>query len=227
MIGHDIRNPLAAIFSGIRLLERTSPTPEQQRYLDVLRATSENLLSLTNNVLDLSRIEAGVASMDERSFDVRSLVRGVVDGFGARAEEKGLLVRVDIEERVPPRLIGDASKIERVLSNLVGNAIKFTEEGSVEVAVRAGDMLPGTVAVEFSVRDTGMGIAREHLTRIFEEYAQANRGIGVRYGGTGLGLAISRKLVELHGGELVVESAPGQGSTFSFSLRLGIGPKPA
>ena len=226
MIGHDIRNPLAAILAGVRLLERTSPTPEQRRYLDVLRATSENLLGLTRNLLDLGRIEAGAAPLDEKGFDPRELVRGIVAGLAARAEEKGLAVRVEIEERVPRRLVGDPGKIGQVLSNLVGNAIKFTEEGSVEVTVRAGEVLPDAAAVEFGVRDTGVGIAREHLTRIFEAYAQADRGIGARYGGTGLGLAISRRLVELHGGELVVASEPGQGSTFSFGLRLGVGREP-
>jgi PAS domain S-box-containing protein len=226
MIGHDIRNPLAAILAGVRLLERTSPTPEQRRYLDVLRATSENLLGLTRNLLDLGRIEAGAAPLDQKGFDPRELVRGIVAGLAARAEEKGLAVRVEIEERVPRRLVGDPGKIGQVLSNLVGNAIKFTEEGSVEVTVRAGEVLPDAAVVEFGVRDTGIGIAREHLTRIFEAYAQADRGIGARYGGTGLGLAISRRLVELHGGELVVESEPGRGSTFSFGLRLGTGREP-
>jgi PAS domain S-box-containing protein len=226
MIGHDIRNPLAAIFAGIRLLERTSPTPEQRKYLDVLRATSENLLGLTGNLLDLGRIEAGAVLLDEKGFDPRELVHGIVAGLAARAEEKGLAVRVEVEERVPRRLVGDPGKIGQVLSNLVGNAIKFTEEGSVEVTVRASEVLPDTTVVEFSVRDTGIGIAREHLTRIFEAYAQADHAIGARYGGTGLGLAISRRLVELHGGELVVKSEPGQGSTFSFGLRLRMGRQP-
>ena len=226
MIGHDVRNPLAAILAGIRLLERTSPTPEQRKYLDILRATSENLLSLTGDLLDLGRVEAGAAPLDEKGFDPRELVCGVVAGLAAKAEENGLAVRVEVEERVPRRLVGDPGKIGQVLSNLVGNAIKFTEEGSVEVTVRAGEVLPDAAAVEFGVRDTGVGIAREHLTRIFEAYAQADRGIGARYGGTGLGLAISRRLVELHGGELVVESEPGNGSTFSFGLRLGVGREP-
>jgi signal transduction histidine kinase len=226
MIGHDIRNPLAAILAGVRLLERASPTPEQRRYLDVLRATSENLLSLTGNLLALGRIEAGAAPLDERSFDLGELTRGVVAGLAAKAEEKGLAVRVEVGERVPRRVVGDPGKIGQVLSNLVGNAIKFTEEGSVEVAVRVGDVLPDAAVVELSVRDTGIGIAREHQTRIFEEYAQADREIGARYGGTGLGLAISRRLVELHGGELVVDSEPGRGSTFSFRLRLGIAREP-
>jgi signal transduction histidine kinase len=226
MIGHDVRNPLAAILAGVRLLERTSPTPEQRKYLGILRATSENLLSLTGDLLDLGRVEAGAAPLDEKGFDPRELVRGVVAGLAAKAEEKGLAVRVEVEERVPRRLVGDPGKLGQVLSNLVGNAIKFTEEGSVEVTVRAGEVLPEAAAVEFGVRDTGVGIAREHLTRIFEAYAQADRGIGARYGGTGLGLAISRRLVELHGGELVVASEPGQGSTFSFGLRLGVGREP-
>jgi signal transduction histidine kinase len=226
MIGHDVRNPLAAILAGVRLLERTSPTLEQQRYLDVLRATAENLLALTSNLLDLGRIEAGALPLDEKPFDPRGLVRGVVADLAARAEEKGLAVRVEVEERVPRRLVGDAGKIRQVLANLVGNAVKFTEAGSVEVAVRAVEPLPDAAIMEFLVRDTGIGIAREHLTRVFEAYAQAETGIGARYGGTGLGLAISRRLVELHGGELVVESAPGRGSTFSFRLRLGIGREP-
>ena len=158
--------------------------------------------------------------LDEKGFDPRELVHGVVAGLAARAEEKGLAVKVEVEERIPGQLIGDPGKIGQVLSNLVGNAIKFTEEGLVEVTVRAGEVLPDATVVEFSVRDTGIGIARKHLTRIFEAYAQADHAIGARYGGTGLGLAISRRLVELHGGELVVESEPGQGSTFSFGLRL-------
>ena len=227
MIGHDVRNPLAAVLAGVRLLERTSPTPEQRRYLDILRATAENLLVLTGNLLDLGRIEAGALPLDERPFDPRGLVRGVVAGLAARAEEKGLAVRVEVGERVPRRLVGDAGKIGQVLANLVGNAVKFTQAGSVEVAVRAVEPLPPDAAVvEFLVRDTGIGIAREHLTRVFEAYAQAEPGIGARYGGTGLGLAISRRLVELHGGELRVDSEPGRGSTFSFRLHLGVGREP-
>jgi PAS domain S-box-containing protein len=219
MIGHDIRNPLAAILAGLRLLERTGPSPEQRKYLDILRSTSENLLTLTGNLLDLGRIEAGATALELKRFDLRELVHAVVSGFSPRAEEKGLDLLVEIEERVPAQLGGDRGKIGQVLSNLVGNAIKFTEKGSVEVTVRAAEATPEAILVEFSIRDTGIGIAPEHLAGIFEAYAQAN---GTRYGGTGLGLAISRRLVQLHGGELKVESEPGHGSTFSFRLPMGM-----
>jgi PAS domain S-box-containing protein len=223
MLSHEIRNPVSAIIPAVRLLERTGTSPDQEKLIRSLKSASERLLGLVNDILDFSKIEAGKVSLEQRPFNVRQLISGILFSLAARAEEKGLAVEVDIDERVPACLVGDPIKIGQVLANLVSNAIKFTESGSVAVAVQVREDLSDAVSVDFRVTDTGIGIAKDRLVRIFEEYAQAGADVSWKYGGTGLGLAISRKLLGLYGSGIVVQSVPGQGSTFTFNLRLKVG----
>ncbi len=222
MISHEIRTPLTAILGAGQLLEATDLSAKQQRFVGILRSSSESLLSLVNGLLDFSKVELGKLSLEERSFDLRRLVHDLVEGPRITAGKKGIALGAQIDERLPDRLVGDPVKIGQVLTNLLGNALKFTAAGSVTVTLAVRELAADAVTVDFRVADTGIGIAPDRLSDIFDEFTQASYDIGQRYGGTGLGLAISRKLVELHGSRIDVESEPGRGATFSFALRLRI-----
>jgi PAS domain S-box-containing protein len=219
-LSHEIRTPLHAISLATQLLERTNPTPKQQKYIRNLQSSSHSLLALVNDILDYHKLEADKAALEERSFNLRELITDLVYRVEAKAEEQQLALHVDVDERLPTYLIGDSIKIGQVLMNLLSNAIKFTEQGSVKLTVKVKDVLPDAVSLDFSVRDTGIGIAPDRLAYIFEEFAQASPDITIKYGGTGLGLAICRKLVQIHGSDIHVDSQVGEGSTFSFNLRL-------
>ena len=220
MVSHEIRTPLSAIMGIGHLLETTNLDATQGKYVDILRSSSESLMGLVNDILDFSKIESGTLALEERSFDIREILYGIVYAQQFRAQEKGVDVELDVDEAVPRLLLGDPVKIGQVLTNLIGNAVKFTKKGSVTVTLRAEHLDAGSAAIRFEVADTGIGIAREMLPRIFEDYTQASYDIALKYGGTGLGLGISRKLVELHGSTIAVESEPGRGSRFSFVLRF-------
>jgi PAS domain S-box-containing protein len=223
MVSHEIRTPMNAIIGIAHLLQETSLSARQFEYLRLLKFSSENLLNLLNGILDFSKMEAGKATLEERTFNIRQLVYSTFYALSAKAEEKQLAVRVEVDERLPAHLQGDPVKLGQVLTNLLSNALKFTEKGSITVALRVEELHADSVCVGFRVTDTGIGIPRDRLAHVFEEFTQASSDIALKYGGTGLGLTISRKLVELHGGALTVESEQGAGSTFSFSLRLKIG----
>jgi PAS domain S-box-containing protein len=222
MISHEIRTPLNAIMGVRHLLEATELSAHQQKLVRILRSSSEGLLSLVNNILDFSKIESGTMSLEERSLDLRQLVRDASQNVSGKAEEKGLELAVHVDERVPASVLGDPIKIGQVLTNLLSNAVKFTAQGSVTVTLQVRERIAEAVAIDFQVADTGIGIAPDRLPHIFDEFTQANYDIGLKYGGTGLGLSISKKLVELHGSRIGVESEPGRGTTFSFTLRLRI-----
>jgi signal transduction histidine kinase len=161
-----------------------------------------------------------MVGLAEEPFNIRELVNEIVSSIGAKAEEKGLALLVDIDERVPAAVVGDRLRIGQVLMNLMSNAMKFTEKGSVTVSLAVKDLRPGVVSIDFRVKDTGIGIAPDRLSAIFEEFTQASPDISLKYGGTGLGLAICQKLVRLYGSEICVESRLGEGSTFYFTLSL-------
>jgi signal transduction histidine kinase len=216
MIGHDMRTPLSTISTAVQLLLRLAPTEKQLRYLNMLRSASASLLGLANQILDFSQLEAGRMVVADATFDPRALVRETADVLRPMAEKKGLTLRIDVDPTVPTVLSGDADKIRQVLSNIAGNAVKFTAAGSVSIATCVRE----PALVEFEVSDTGIGIPRDRLESIFEEFTQAGPDIGKQYGGTGLGLTISRRLVELLGGTLQVESEQGKGSRFWFRLPL-------
>jgi PAS domain S-box-containing protein len=220
MISHEIRTPLNAINGVAHLFQRMELSPTQQKLVRILSSSSENLLHLVNQILDFGKIEAGKTSLEERPVDLRQLVQEIADSFQHKAQEKGLALRIRVDERVPRGVVGDPLKLGQVLANLVGNALKFTSEGSVTVALEVRAVEREAVSIDFRVSDTGIGIAPDRLPFLFEDFTQADYDIGLQYGGTGLGLSISRKLVEMHGSRIRVESEPGRGTTFSFELRF-------
>ena len=220
-ISHDVRAPLSAITTAIALLEKTAPTPQQARYIRVLRSSTAHALTLVNNLLDLGRLEAGRTPLREEPFSMRELVNSLAATARATALDKpDLELTATVAPSVPDALVGDRSKIGQVISNLMMNAVKFTERGFVSVTVDARDEGGGGVTLDVVVSDSGIGIPADRLPHIFEEYAQATDDIAQKYGGTGLGLAICRRVLRLYGSDLSVTSTVGTGTTFSFSLSL-------
>ena len=224
MLSHDIRNPLNAVMGVVQLLDRSDLPEPQRRFVRLLKSSSEHMLNLLNHVLELSRAESSTFALVETPFAVRGVVDDVVSTYGSAAREKGLELRWSVGDAVPAEAIGDPVALRQILTNLVGNAVKFTTSGSVTVSVDAKQ--PGTdgVTLVFAVADTGIGIAPEMIDQIFNEFTQASYETAVRFGGTGLGLTITRRLLALYGTTVKVESVPGQGSTFSFELRLPLPP---
>jgi PAS domain S-box-containing protein len=219
MIGHDVRTPLSSIMIATQLMDEESMTASQRKLLRVIRASSEELLDLTRHLLQASHVESGKLALEAREFDPRELLQSHLAGIAMRAEDRGLLLDLRIDEALPSRLSGDPMKIGQVLGNLLGNAVKFTDSGGITLAARVVECRDGGgIVVEFSVQDTGSGIAADRLSDIFDAFTQGSYDIGLRHGGVGLGLSICRTLLELHGSRMEVESAPGQGSRFSFRL---------
>jgi signal transduction histidine kinase len=224
---HELRTPLNAILGFAQLLQWDEALNQRQATaLATIRSSGEHLLTLINDVLDLSRIEAGKLEMQHQAFDLQRLVTLVAEVMRARAEQKGLRFVCDMPADLPPAAEGDERRLRQVLLNLVGNAVKFTDAGEVRLAVSAQPgAAPGCARLRFEVSDTGVGIAPEELDRIFRPFEQAG-SIDQRAGGTGLGLSISRQLVRLMGGEIAVASRPGVGSRFSFELELPVAVQP-
>ena len=222
MLSHDIRNPLNALMGVVQLLERSELSESQRRHVRRLKSSSENMLDLLNHVLELSKAESSSFTLAETPFSFRDVVGDVASTFEAAAREKGVSLRTVVDERVPPWVLGDPVAIRQILINLVGNAVKFTAQGAVELIVTTEALATDAATIGISVADTGIGIAPEALDRIFNEFTQASYETGKRFGGSGLGLAITRRLLQLYGSTVHVESVPGRGSMFSFSVRLPI-----
>ena len=217
-LGHELRTPLAGMIGIASLLAGTELGPKQREYVDTVLRSAEALLVVINDLLDLSKIETGRLVIEEKRFEPRKTVDEVIGLLEARAVQKGIELKAQINPGVPSEAVGDAARLRQVLANLVGNAIKFTERGRVEVEVKGVAKGEDLVETQFVVRDTGIGIDEKEQEIIFDKFTQVDGSASRRYQGTGLGLAISRQLVDLMGGDIGVESRSGAGSTFWFKV---------
>ena len=213
-MSHEIRTPMNAIVGMTRLLLSKDPHPDQLRYLNAIQLSADNLLVIVNDILDLSKIEAGKIIIEHTDFTVRDVLQSVKDMLLLKAEEKGIQFKLTTEDSIPKRLTGDPTRLNQVLINLAGNAVKFTDKGSVEIKTSLRNK-SNKLWIQFDVVDSGIGIAAEYVDKIFDSFTQAGTDVTRKFGGTGLGLTISRQLVSLMGGDISVKSELGKGTTFT------------
>ena len=224
-MSHQIRNPMNGVIGMTNVLLQTKLSPEQREYTSIIRNSGEALLSILDDVLDFSKIETGKMELGRAPFPLRTLLEEIVELLSVRAHDKSLEIASLIDARVPDRVVGDRGRLRQVITNLLGNAVRFTQHGHVVLRVTVVGHDRDTAFIRFDVSDTGVGISRDQQKNLFQDFGQANPTIAREFGGTGLGLAISRQIVELMGGHMLVESVVGEGSTFSFTSRFGTAPE--
>jgi signal transduction histidine kinase/DNA-binding response OmpR family regulator len=223
-MSHEIRTPVNSVIGFTNLLQKTPLSAEQQQFVTLVQSASENLLSIINDILDISKIEAGMLRIEKSQFSLRGLCNSIATMFYHRAQEKNLSFAIHIHDSIPDTLTGDAVRLTQILVNLISNAVKFTQEGSIVVTISPVSQTDHSVYLLFSVKDTGIGIAHDKLETIFERFEQGETDITRKYGGTGLGLAIVKKLVELQHGQTGVSSEPGKGTEFYFKIEYELLP---
>jgi signal transduction histidine kinase/ActR/RegA family two-component response regulator len=219
-MSHEIRTPMNAVIGFTHLLLQLSPTPEQIEYLRLLKFSAENLLVLINDILDFSKIEAGKVEFEEADFLLKDLIGNIRLALLQKANEKGIQLKLLIDHDLPEAVKGDPVRLGQILTNLISNAVKFTKEGKVTIVASLQKREEDYTLIDFEIADTGIGIAADKINNIFESFTQASAETTRKYGGTGLGLTITKKLLELMGSQVKVESQLGKGSVFSFTLKI-------
>ena len=219
-MSHELRTPLNGVIGFTRQMLKTHLSNSQTDYLQTIERSANNLLSIINDILDFSKLEAGKLALENIPFEFQSSLEEVVNLQATNAHEKGLELTLKIDPKVPPGVVGDPLRIQQILTNLVGNSIKFTEHGNIDISVELRSQSEDNIELQFMVRDTGIGISERQQAQLFQAFSQADASISRRYGGTGLGLVITQKLVSQMGGEISLTSRLHQGSTFWFTLRL-------
>jgi PAS domain S-box-containing protein len=223
VLGHEIRTPLNAVIGMSRLLQEEKHLESQIENLDVLKFSAENLMNLINDVLDFTKIETGNIELESAEVNLRELIESIIKSMQFRVSDKNIYLKGSIDKTVPEIVMGDRTRICQILLNLAGNSVKFTEEGGITIDLKVIEQTQNKATIRFAVNDTGIGIAADKIETIFESFKQAEADTTRKYGGTGLGLAITKKLVEIHGSKINVDSTPGKGSSFWFTVKFNKG----